>query len=248
MPVPETITYQRWDEFKYKLTAEMFGDEIPRRGRYLFRGQRSTSWELEASFDREFRGKVPTSALNSLASELLEDFLEECAQRGLYALHGKEYEDKLAFAQHHGLPTRLLDWSESPLVAAFFAFADVMISSEPIEPYVSISVFDAEYPALADKLKLQVLKLPFLDNKRLRSQFGRFTLLEACQHSIEGHLASIGLTEGPLRRVLIPSSEAAYALGDLDVAGLNYANLFPDIEGAVRSAKLAKSLSEFVAR
>src|SRR5260370_189193 len=50
----------------------------------------------------------------------------------------------LAIAQHHGLPTRLLDWTRNPLVAAYFAVVDESADDSAIYAYRSNSYIQIE--------------------------------------------------------------------------------------------------------
>lgn len=77
-----------------------------------YRGHRDHSWRLEASvFRLEFH--------RSSERAMLARFRQEAAAAGLqYAFDEWGW---ITFAQHHALPTRLLDWSQSPLVALYFA-------------------------------------------------------------------------------------------------------------------------------
>lgn len=99
-----------------------------------YRGHRDSSWRLEASTFR-------TESHRSSERAMLARFRQEAAAAGLqYAFDGWGW---ITFAQHHGLPTRILDWSQSPLVALYFASEpDPASESTGIDPPGEFFVLD----------------------------------------------------------------------------------------------------------
>lgn len=114
------------------------------KGKWCFRGEADKSWYLWCSLDRDVR-KERTYSVGGLTStsnapmnfrlnesEMLIDF-----QRGAHHYYSSSSLpdvnrriDWLALMQHHGAPTRLLDWTISPYVGLWFALENSSYTSD----------------------------------------------------------------------------------------------------------------------
>src|SRR5688500_133297 len=94
----------------------------PATGRHrdsgVYRGAANASWPLLTSLDT-LGGVSPPHGKADLEEHILRNFIRY--SRPYFGSQPVNEWEILVAAQHHGLPTRLLDWTYSPLVAAHFA-------------------------------------------------------------------------------------------------------------------------------
>jgi hypothetical protein len=145
----------------------------------------------------------------------------------------------LAFAQHHGIPTRLLDWSQRALVAAYFAAAEAVVvgGSEPLAVWALNIEMVHLYP------QVKVVRMPGANSARLGAQRGLFTVVRNGDRRggpvSDGDFveALVSANEDaskprPLWKLTLPQSEARRLLYLCHLSGVDAAALFPGPEGA----------------
>lgn len=206
---------------------------------YVFRGHASENWKLESTLKR----KVHDSDAKKLEEKILEIFKKHCLGRRGHNPPKLSESEWWALGQHFGLDTPLLDWSDSPYVAAFFAFNSENKETDNVVVWLLFKGVNNNEGVKDLKSEHHIEFLtPYLDeNARLINQRGLFVRTPNMECITEW--ANILKENGTcnLGRILIPRSEKGFALDSLDKMNINAFTLFPDLSGSAKYANYVVS-------
>jgi hypothetical protein len=110
----QTVTVNSWNEIHGHV-----------KDGWLYRGHRHFDWPLETSLERYCkRQNVQPSDIPRLERLIVREFRRAYHEFGKQSPAESAYMEWLALMQHHGAPTRILDFTYSLYVAAYFALED----------------------------------------------------------------------------------------------------------------------------
>jgi hypothetical protein len=250
-----TLRLKTWSD--YKKLVDDFSEN------WAYRGQANAEWLLENAIER--------TDFIQLYKGVEADFLAEF-QRGARNYLQKDQTPEyliewLALMQHHGAPTRLLDFSKSPFIAAYFAFeqcaswADHHIAIWAVNiNYLRGQALDCLNNLFANELEISGNRInetvfekifyqnscslifpvePFRMNRRYSLQQSIFV---STGNSFEPFMKQLGFLKDKIEKAVVkielPTALQKEVLRDLQKMNLHRASLFPDLDGYAASLRL----------
>lgn len=252
---PEWAEHQKWKVVNIKSWSHFDKqvDSLNHR-QWLFRGQADATWGLETSLFRLFNDlqHVLASTHDALDKDEYEKCLVERFQANAHRFlswlpESDNVLEWLAIMQHYGAPSRLLDLTQSPHIATYFALealtcdcAVFAINHKRLEELDdSVLEVDNYRTRILEGLTNTFLRPyePRMTNDRLAAQQGVFLVPSNNSKSVDWMLGEYGSGGKQCIKFVIPAILRKEGLQRLRRMNISAGTLFPGIDGFCRSLR-----------
>ena len=222
----------------------------PPYSNWAFRGEKDARWPLYSSLSRYLQNfGVARDAWPEQEGRILRIFKRKAHQ---FLERPPDWDDDfqwLALMQHHGAPTRLIDFTWSPYVAAFFALertlADCVVwAMNPTRVASSrVPKTSSKDPRIVGNFAEHYLRgdehfiwmgEPHTMNRRLIAQSGTFLVPGVLDVPVEDILSDRD-QENILAKFVLSNAVREEGMRELYRMNITFATLFPDLDGLARS-------------
>ncbi len=242
------IVLSDWDDFESRVS-----NLTKVRYKWVFRGQSDAAWSPETSLFRAFQTARTIRSLGGSTSGFLksehEKLMIDRFKRNAHLYRSKlpesgELLEWLAIMQHYGAPTRLLDVTFSPYVAAYFVLeagessgAIYAFNHEELSKYAPENVGTTLFEDETSKHNFLALYWPCLATERSLAQQGAFLVPSTIETPLQELIEKIVPIDGSCIKMTIAAELRSEGLRKLREWNLTSTSLFPGIDGFCRSLR-----------
>ncbi|MBT9551309.1 MAG: FRG domain-containing protein [Hydrogenophaga sp.] len=236
------MTYKKYAINSIGELIDKLKPELKQRDPAWFRGHADASWKLLPGYQR-YKNPPPESVL-----------INKFKQNASLLVNTREPHkfEWLFYMQHYGAPTRLLDWSESPLFGLYFAVTSTpnkqgalwLLKPLELNKLATSNTKEAKFiPSFDDQLLdnystesieannfegvIPMAAIATRNNTRIQAQLGVFTISHRTATSIE----NIGTGSHVTKFTISPAAKKTI-FGELKLLGVNKFQLFPELSSA----------------
>ncbi|MFC7356695.1 FRG domain-containing protein [Jejudonia soesokkakensis] len=233
--------FNSWDEL-----SKFIDDTFTFFNRFCFRGHADANWNLESTLTRAVNKKMLEKDVNKLVKEHIINFKQNLRGRSKLKLNKISENEVLAIGQHFGLYTPLLDLSESPYVALFFALQGHSNSGNRcLWAFSENFINDIKIALGENKNQFELVKPISHDNPRLVSQQGLFIRIPV-EKAFEEVIKEVKSSSKGVQvfKIVFDDSIKNDSLASLNNMNINNLTLFPDFIGASNHANYILDIEE----